>query len=58
MMAILPKRLGVKPRGWETLVPRHPTLGDVDTPAALADYQQQKRLHKAAVRAAEGKKKR
>ena len=57
MMAILPKRLGVRPRGWEALVPRHPTLGDVDTPAALADYQQQKRLHKAAVRAAEAKKK-
>jgi uncharacterized HhH-GPD family protein len=55
MMAILPKRLGVKPRGWETLVPRHPTLGDVDTPAALADYQMKKRLHKAAVRAAEAK---
>ncbi len=57
MMAILPKRLGVRPRGWEALVPRHPTLGDVDTPAALANYQQQKRLHKAAVRAAEAKKK-
>jgi hypothetical protein len=28
----------------------------VDTPAALANYQQQKRLHKAAVRAAESKK--
>jgi uncharacterized HhH-GPD family protein len=58
MMAILPKRLGVRPRGWEALVPRHPTLGDVDTPAALADYQMKKRLHKAAVRAAEAKKKR
>ncbi len=57
MMAILPKRLGVRPRGWEALVPRHPTLGDVDTPAALANYQQQKRLHKAAVRAVEAKKK-
>lgn len=57
MLAILAKRLGVKPRGWEAQVPRHPTLGDVDTPAALAHYQQQKRLHKAAVRAAEAKKK-
>lgn len=57
MMAILAKRLGVKPRGWESQVPRHPTLGDVDSPAALANYQQQKRLHKAAIRAAEAKKK-
>jgi uncharacterized HhH-GPD family protein len=55
MMAILAKRLGVKPRGWESQVPRHPTLGDVDSPAALAEYQQQKRLHKAAIRAAEAK---
>lgn len=57
MMAILAKRLGVKPRGWESQVPRHPTLGDVDSPAALAEYQQQKRVHKAAIRAAEAKQK-
>jgi len=57
MLAIVVKRLGVKPRGWEAQVPRHPTLGDVDSPAALAHYQQQKRLHKAAVRAVEAKKK-
>lgn len=52
MMAILAKRLGVKPRGWESQIPRHPTLGDVDSPAALEEYQRRKRLHKAAVRAA------
>lgn len=57
MMAILVKRLGIKPRGWEAQVPKHPTLGDVDSPAALEEYQRQKRLHKAAVRAAEAKKK-
>lgn len=56
MMAILVKRLGVKPRGWEAQVPNHPTLGDVDSPPALAEYQRQKRLHKAAIRAAEAKK--
>jgi hypothetical protein len=28
------------------LVPWHPTLGDVDSPQALADYQAAKRLHK------------
>ena len=34
------------------LVPAHPTLGDVDSPQALADYQAGKRAHKAALRAA------
>jgi uncharacterized HhH-GPD family protein len=29
------------------LVPWHPTLGDVDSPQALADYQAAKRVHKA-----------
>jgi uncharacterized HhH-GPD family protein len=29
------------------LVPPHPTLGDVDSPQALADYQAAKRAHKA-----------
>jgi uncharacterized HhH-GPD family protein len=29
------------------LVPWHPTLGDVDSPQALADYQSAKRAHKA-----------
>ena len=29
------------------LVPPHPTLGDVDSPQALADYQAAKRIHKA-----------
>jgi uncharacterized HhH-GPD family protein len=43
--AVLAKRFGVEAaRG---LVPRHPTLGDVDSPQALADYQAAKRAHKA-----------
>jgi uncharacterized HhH-GPD family protein len=29
------------------LVPPHPTLGDVDSPQALSDYQAAKRAHKA-----------
>ena len=29
------------------LVPPHPTLGDVDSRQALADYQAAKRAHKA-----------
>jgi hypothetical protein len=29
------------------LVPPHPTLGDVDSPQALEDYQAAKSVHKA-----------
>jgi hypothetical protein len=32
-------------------VPAHPTLGDVDSPEALAEYQAGKRAHKAELRA-------
>jgi uncharacterized HhH-GPD family protein len=43
--AVLAKRFGVESaRG---LVPPHPTLGDVDSADALADYQAAKRAHKA-----------
>src|SRR5919206_1154166 len=48
--AVLAKRLGVAMA--EPLVPDHPTLGDVDSPEALASYQAGKRAHKAALRAA------
>ncbi len=43
--AVLAKRFGVACA--EGLVPWHPTLGDVDSPQALADYQAAKRVHKA-----------
>jgi uncharacterized HhH-GPD family protein len=43
--AVLAKRFGVAAA--EGLVPWHPTLGDVDSPEALADYQAAKRAHKA-----------
>jgi uncharacterized HhH-GPD family protein len=43
--AVLYKRFGVASA--EALVPWHPTLGDVDSPQALADYQAGKRAHKA-----------
>jgi uncharacterized HhH-GPD family protein len=36
----------------EPLVPAHPTLGDVDSPQALAEYQAGKRAHKASLREA------
>ncbi|HKU55996.1 MAG TPA: HhH-GPD-type base excision DNA repair protein [Gaiellaceae bacterium] len=43
--AVLAKRFGVPVA--QELVPNHPTLGDVDSPQALADYQAAKRAHKA-----------
>jgi uncharacterized HhH-GPD family protein len=45
--AVLAKRFGVEVANG--LVPPHPTLGDVDSPQALADYQAAKRAHKAEV---------
>jgi uncharacterized HhH-GPD family protein len=43
--AVLANRFGVTAA--KELVPSHPTLGDVDSPQALADYQAKKKLHKA-----------
>ncbi len=43
--AVLAKRFGVAMA--DRLVPWHPTLGDVDSPEALASYQAAKRAHKA-----------
>jgi len=45
LAAVLAKRFGVEAA--QELVPWHPTLGDVDSPQALADYQAAKRAHKA-----------
>ena len=53
LIAILGKRFGIKPPGWEDVAPSHPTLGDVDSVEALLDYQAKKRAHKAAMRAAD-----
>ena len=49
LAAVLAKRFGVA--NAEPLVPPHPTLGDVDSPEALAEYQAGKRAHKAQLRA-------
>jgi len=43
--AVLANHFGVDAA--RELVPPHPTLGDVDSPQALADYQAGKRAHKA-----------
>ena len=43
--SVLAKRFGVEAA--QELVPWHPTLGDVDSAQALADYQAAKKVHKA-----------
>jgi uncharacterized HhH-GPD family protein len=47
--AVLAKRFDVAVA--QDLVPNHPTLGDVDSADALAEYQAKKRAHKAELRA-------
>jgi uncharacterized HhH-GPD family protein len=49
--SVLAKHYGIGSA--QELVPSHPTLGDVDSAAALADYQASKRAHKAARRQAQ-----
>jgi uncharacterized HhH-GPD family protein len=51
ILAILGKRLGVSLPGMADVMPAHPTLGDVDSPEALATYQAGKRAKKAELRA-------
>jgi uncharacterized HhH-GPD family protein len=48
--AVLAKRFGVAAA--QQFVPDHMTLGDVDSPQKLVEYQTAKRAHKAAMRAA------
>jgi hypothetical protein len=43
--SVLAKHFGVDAA--RDLVPWHPTLGDVDSPEALEQYQEAKRIHKA-----------
>jgi uncharacterized HhH-GPD family protein len=47
--SVLAKRFGVAVA--QDLVPNHPTLGDVDSAEALAEYQAKKRAYKADLRA-------
>jgi uncharacterized HhH-GPD family protein len=49
--AVLAKRFGLPVA--EGLVPWHPTLGDVDSAQALADYQAAKKVHKREWQAAQ-----
>jgi uncharacterized HhH-GPD family protein len=49
LSAVLAKRFGVAAA--QELAPNHPTLGDVDSPEALEEYQAKKRAYKASLRA-------
>jgi uncharacterized HhH-GPD family protein len=53
LSAVLANRFGVAAA--RELVPPHPTLGDVDSPQALIDYQAAKRAHKAEWSKARGR---
>ena len=56
LVATLVKQYGVRPPGWERVMPSHPTLGDVTTPEELEAYQAAKRAHKQKVRAEKARK--
>ncbi|MDX6521822.1 MAG: hypothetical protein QOF08_2427 [Gaiellales bacterium] len=51
LVATLIKQFGIKPDGWQEVLPDHPTLGDADSPEALAEYQAHKRARKLQARA-------
>jgi uncharacterized HhH-GPD family protein len=50
VLAVLAKRFGLELDGLDDVVPKHPTLGDVDSAEALERYQAAKREHKAKLR--------
>jgi uncharacterized HhH-GPD family protein len=50
LTAVLAKRFDVAAA--KEVAPNHPTLGDVDSPEALEEYQAAKRAYKASLRAA------
>jgi uncharacterized HhH-GPD family protein len=51
LLAVLAKRFGVRLDGLEEILPKHPTLGDVDSTEALERYQEAKRAYKARMKA-------
>jgi uncharacterized HhH-GPD family protein len=53
LTGVLAKRFGVATA--IEIAPSHPTLGDVDSPEALEEYQAKKRAHKAKMRAEAGR---
>lgn len=55
IIGVLAHRFGVRPAGWEAQLPKEPTLADVDSAEALADYQAGKRARKAEARGSSAK---
>jgi len=53
LTAVLAKRFLLQLPGLDAVMPKHPTLGDVDSADALASYQAAKKAYKAAMRAAD-----
>jgi uncharacterized HhH-GPD family protein len=51
LLAILGRRFGLQLDGLDAVMPTYPTLADVDSAEALADYQEQKRAYKARLKA-------
>jgi uncharacterized HhH-GPD family protein len=54
LLAVLAKRFGVRLEGLEEILPKHPTLGDVDSPEAAQRFQEAKRAYKARMRSQAG----
>jgi uncharacterized HhH-GPD family protein len=52
LIAVLGKRFGLRLPGLDEVMPSYPTLGDVDSAEALADYQAKKREYKSKLREA------
>ncbi|MCW2950519.1 MAG: HhH-GPD family protein [Thermoleophilia bacterium] len=53
MASVLARRCGVPLTGWEQDVMPYGTLGDVETPADIKQYQARKRAYKQALKTAE-----
>jgi uncharacterized HhH-GPD family protein len=51
LIAVLGKRFGIRPPGWDDVAPKYPTLGDVDSLETLEAYQAKKRAYKASLKA-------
>jgi len=51
LLAVLAKRFDVRLPGLDEALPKHPTLGDVDSAEARERYREAKRAYKASLRA-------
>lgn len=54
LLAILHRRFGIELERFDEVLPTYPTLADVDSAEALAEYQEKKRAYKAKLKAEGG----